>query len=135
MFLRTLGQFYSPYGELYCYAVIFERNVQVVLPSAVLANKISLKSPDFNSTSRKGNITLCVKHRISLYKRYYPKKSFVFSSSGSFLSYTVTSREFVCQIPLKLKITVLSNPAHILSVFLFVLLFECFLDITFASTE
>ena len=75
-----------------------------------MANKISLKSQEFNTTSPKGNITLCEKHRISLYKKYYPKKSFVFSSSGSFLSYTVTSREFVYQIPFLSKLTVLRKP-------------------------
>ena len=61
-----------------------------------MANKISLKSQDFNITSRKGNITLCEKHRISPYKKYYPKKSFVLSSSGSFLSYTVAELSLLC---------------------------------------
>ena len=31
---RTLTQFYSPYGEFYCFAVVFVL-LQVVLPSAV----------------------------------------------------------------------------------------------------
>ena len=92
-----------------------------------MANKITLKSQDFNITSRKGNITLCEKHRISLYKKYYPKKSFVFSSSGSFLSYTVTSREFVCQIPFLLKVTVLREPVlsrKPFSLFMLIYLFD-----------
>ena len=75
-----------------------------------MANKITLKSQDFNITSRKGNTTLCKKHRISLYKKDYPKKSFVYSSSGNFLSYTVTSKEFVCQIPYPYRKLSLGNP-------------------------
>ena len=63
--VRILGQFYSPYGECYCFAVIFVLR-QVILPSAVLrANKISLLRREKYHYAARHNITLCVAQNIT----------------------------------------------------------------------
>ena len=63
--VRILGRFYSPYGEWYCFAVIFVLR-QVILPSAVLrANKLSLLRQQKYHYAVRHNITLCVAQNIT----------------------------------------------------------------------
>ena len=112
VFLRTLGQFYSPCGEWYCYAVIFELRSSDIAFGSLWRIKyhwnrmVSISLPE-------REISLCAKSTEYHYIKITTRKRVLFSLLWVVLSYTVTSRKFVCQISFLLKITVLSNPAHI----------------------
>ena len=96
-------------GEWYCFAVIFElRSSDIAFGSLWRIKyhwnrKISIPLPQ-------REISLCAKSTEYHYIKITTRKRVLFSLLRVVLSYTVTSREFVCQIPFLLKVTVLREP-------------------------
>jgi len=74
VFLRTQRQLYSPPGELYCFAVIFDLR-RVVFATRVLgANRISLLCLQSNITFAAAKISRCLRQHIT--KNYQEMRTY-----------------------------------------------------------